>query len=64
MRRLRWEILAMMGDIARERGDEAEATALYAQAREILQYIIDHTPTELRTFFLNLPNVRHVMRTA
>ncbi len=41
---------------------EAEARRLHEHAREIINYIADHTPTlELRASFLHLPEVRAVI---
>jgi len=60
-RRVLWEILALQGQIAAEQGQPAEAEQLRQQARAILQFIIDHCPTDLRPRLLNLPNVRSVL---
>lgn len=55
-----WRILAELAEIEDARGQHEQAQALRAQAREIIEYIAAHTPAELRTSFLNLPNVRAV----
>ena len=47
------------------RGHHAEADALRNQAKEIVEYIADHAGTsELRASFLDLLQVRKVMRIA
>jgi class 3 adenylate cyclase/predicted ATPase len=53
-----WQILADLGRAEAERGSAAEAAALHGQAREIVEYIADHSPAELRESFLSLPNVK------
>jgi len=61
-RRMMWQILATTVKIEVQRGNEAEAQAQRQQAREIIQYIADHTPKpELRSSFLNLPEVQMVL---
>jgi tetratricopeptide (TPR) repeat protein len=59
-RRTLWRILYALGEIEAARGNAAEAQSLRQQAREIIQYIADHSPPELRQTFLNLPEVRRV----
>lgn len=46
-RRMLWQILAALGETDK--------------AREVVDYIAQNTPEELRASFLNLPNVREVM---
>jgi hypothetical protein len=58
-----WQILGAMSRIQAERGNPAEARALRAQAREILEFIADHTPPDLRASFLNQPDARAVLDT-
>jgi tetratricopeptide (TPR) repeat protein len=62
-RRMLWQILGAMSRIQAERGNPAEARALRAQAREILEFIADHTPPDLRASFLNQPDARAVLDT-
>ncbi len=57
-RRMRWQILAGLYEIERARGNFYEAENFRAEAHAILEYIVAHTPEELREGFLNLPKVR------
>jgi tetratricopeptide (TPR) repeat protein len=57
-RRMLWQILALSGDIESQRGDEAEAQELRKQVREIVSFIADLIPPELRGSFLTLPRVQ------
>jgi tetratricopeptide (TPR) repeat protein len=57
-RRLLWQIYATLSEIENERGNKIEAKNFRAQAREVIEYIIAHTPEEFRAAFLNLPDVR------
>lgn len=60
-RRTLWLILAQLGEIEMRRGNHARASEYYAQAREALMFIVEHTPTEYRTLFTQLPHVRAVL---
>lgn len=60
-RRVWWQILAALSEIETQRGNEVEAQSLRAQARETIEFIAEHTPTELRESFLNLPQVRAII---
>ncbi len=60
-RRYLWRILALLGDVEKQRGNPSQAAALYAQAREILEFIAAHTPAQYRESFLNLAEVKQVM---
>jgi len=62
-RRALWPVLAALAEIEAGRGHAAEAQTLRRQAREIIQYIADHCPPDLRASFLNLPDVRAVSAT-
>ncbi len=55
-----WRISFTLGEIESLRGDESKETEFRAEAREVLQYIVDHAPAELRESFVNLPEVRVV----
>jgi len=57
-RRPLWPILFALSQLE---PDPAEAKALRQQAREIIEYITDHTPEDLKTSFLDLPDVREVL---
>jgi hypothetical protein len=59
-RRVLWPVLLTLSQAATQRDHPAEAENLRQQARQIIEYIIDHTPPDLRTSFLALPNVRAV----
>jgi tetratricopeptide (TPR) repeat protein len=60
-RRMVWQILAALSELALQRGNHAEAQALRQQAREQLAYLADHCPPALRASFLALPDVRAVI---
>jgi tetratricopeptide (TPR) repeat protein len=60
-RRNLWRILALLGDIQAQRENREKAAELYAQAREVLAFVVAHTPAEYRASFLNMPPVRAVM---
>jgi hypothetical protein len=62
-RRLLWQIYAMLSEIEKVRGNTAESEMFNRQAREVIGFIVDHTPPEFRESFLNLPNVRKTMVT-
>jgi tetratricopeptide (TPR) repeat protein len=57
-RRPLWPILFALSQLE---ADPAEAERLRRQAREIVEYIADHAPTDLRVSFLALPDVREVL---
>lgn len=61
MRRILWQIYAALGDVEAQDGNPAEARSLRAHAREIVEYIAEHTPLELRASFFALPQVRAIM---
>lgn len=56
----RWRILGALAEIESSR-DHAEAHTLRAEARANLEYILAHTPDDLRESFLGTPEVRRVM---
>jgi tetratricopeptide (TPR) repeat protein len=58
-RRSLWLSLMALSDFETQRGQVDQATALREQAREIVEYFLDHIgDPKLRKSFLNLPNVR------
>jgi tetratricopeptide (TPR) repeat protein len=58
-RRSLWPILMALSNLATQRGQADQAAALRAQAREIVEYFLDHiSDPKLRKSFLNLPTVR------
>jgi tetratricopeptide (TPR) repeat protein len=58
---LLWQILAALSQIEAQRGRRVEAQSLRVQARQVITFIADHAPPELRASFLELPDVRAVM---
>ncbi len=60
-RRTLWQIYAALAQIEQQRGDADAARSLRAQAREVIEYIAEHTPPDVRASFLNLPDVRAIM---
>jgi tetratricopeptide (TPR) repeat protein len=57
----RWRILGALAEIQSSR-DPAKAHILRTQARTDLEYILAHTPNDLRESFLNTPDVRRVIQ--
>lgn len=62
-RRVLWEMLALSSELALTDGDATEAESLREQAREIVGYIAEHAPPDLRESFLQLPKVRRLFET-
>jgi tetratricopeptide (TPR) repeat protein len=60
-RRVLWPTLLILSQVETQRGHPAEGENLRQRAREIIEYIIDHTPPNLRASFLALPQVRAVL---
>ena len=60
-RRNLWRILFALSQIEAQRGNEGGASELKSHAREIVGYIAEHSPPELRESFLNLPEVRELI---
>ena len=63
-RRARWPILAALAEIEAGRGNATQARTLRQQTRDIITYIADHCPPDLRASFLSLPDVQAVVRHA
>lgn len=59
-RRMLWQIYALLSEMENERRNIEQANAYRAQARTIIDFIVEHTPEEYRQGFLNLPRVREV----
>jgi len=57
-RRIHWQVLVALSDIEQQRGHALKAEALRTNAHTILNYLIAHTPDDLRVNFLNLPHVQ------
>jgi hypothetical protein len=53
-----WQIFAALAEVEE---DAVQASVFRTQAQEILQYIADHTPPELRESFLATQAVRAVL---
>ncbi len=61
-RRTIWPILGDLSDLSKEKGQVSKAVQYREDAREVLEYILDHTSnTELRRSFTNRPKVRALM---
>jgi predicted ATPase len=61
LRRGLWPILYTLSQIEARRGNVSEADALRRQAQEIIEYMADHAPPDLRNSFLALPQIRKVL---
>ena len=61
-RRILWEIFAELAEIEHARGNNEEAKNYRAQARILLEYIVEHAPPEYQQAFLNKPAIRAVMQ--
>lgn len=61
-RRLLWQIYATLREMEMARGNLEQANRYQQQVREVLDFIVAHTPQEYRESFLNLPKVRAVMQ--
>ncbi len=59
-RRMLWQILAASSKIEAQCGNEAQAAELRSRALEIIGYIAEHSPPEMRDSFLELPSVRNL----
>jgi tetratricopeptide (TPR) repeat protein len=60
-RRSLWSLLLMLSDLETRRGIIPEAAALRRQAREMIDFMADHCPPDLRASFLSLPDVRRMI---
>jgi ATP/maltotriose-dependent transcriptional regulator MalT len=60
-RTLLWQVLSALSKVEAERGRAAQAETLRVKAHELIKYIANHTPDELRESFLNLPDVRAIL---
>jgi tetratricopeptide (TPR) repeat protein len=59
-RRIAWHIDMALSEFEMQRGNTNEAQALRAEARDVIAYIAEHCPPELRASFLGLPEVKAV----
>ena len=55
-----WQILGALGEIESADGNRVEADKLFGAAHELITFIADHAPSELRESFLNRSHVRKV----
>ena len=61
-RRMLWPILVQLAEVEARQGNDAEASELRRQAREIVTFMADRMGTaELRKTFLNLPDARSLI---
>lgn len=61
MRDRLWQIAALLSELETALGNADAAETLRLQARDVITFMVEHTPTELQASFLNLPQVRKVM---
>lgn len=55
-----WETLALLSDLAQQRGEAERAHTLKQEAREIVAWLADHAPDDLRYTFLAQEKVRKI----
>ncbi|MEJ2266446.1 MAG: adenylate/guanylate cyclase domain-containing protein [Anaerolineales bacterium] len=60
-RRVRWQILSTLARLEEHSGNASGAQKLREQAGEIITFIADHSPPDLRAAFLALPEVRKLV---
>jgi class 3 adenylate cyclase/tetratricopeptide (TPR) repeat protein len=60
-RMMRWRILVDLAELEARRGNATDAQKWRRQARQVIAYISDHTPPDLREDFLARPEVRAVL---
>jgi tetratricopeptide (TPR) repeat protein len=60
-RRHLWKILAAIGEIEAALGNDSKAEAARVQACQVIDYIAEHAPPDLRETFLNSSAVRAVV---
>ena len=60
-RRMRWQILALRAEMEQQRGKDELANQLRGEARGLLDFIVEHTPEDLRAGFLGRKDVREIM---
>jgi tetratricopeptide (TPR) repeat protein len=61
LRRTLWKIYSLLFELELERANLIEAERFRTSACDVIGYIADHTPDELRVTFLSQPAVRTVM---
>jgi hypothetical protein len=55
-----WQILGALGELESAEGNRSQATQYFAQAHDVIAFIADHAPADLRDSFLNLPHIRSI----
>jgi predicted ATPase/class 3 adenylate cyclase len=60
-RRVRWQILSAMVELETRRGKISQAQELNSEAGDIITYIADHSPDDLRVSFLAQPEVLEII---
>jgi predicted ATPase len=60
-RRTLWPVLFLLSQLEARRGNLANAEAYRQQAGEVIRYIANHAPPDLRRSFLELPPVQAVL---
>ena len=60
-RRILWQILALLSELEEQQGNSSEARTCREEARNIIDYIADHSSEELRASFLSLPEVMSLL---
>ncbi len=59
--RVHWQVLAEKSEIERERGNLETAERLRRESEEIVNYICEHAPEELRRLFISQPEVKLIL---
>ena len=60
-RRMRWQVLALRATLEQARGNADAAEKMREEAREIISYIAENAPVDLRKVFLGQEDVRAVV---
>jgi hypothetical protein len=60
-RRIRWRILSALAELEGRSENVSAAQKLWEQACEVIDFIADQTPPDLRASFLVLPDVRAII---
>jgi tetratricopeptide (TPR) repeat protein len=59
-RRTLWKILSALAELEDKQGNVDHAVVLKGEARSIIEYIVDHSPSDMRATILALPEVRDI----
>ncbi len=60
-RRVLWQILAVLAELEEKQGNSDKAKTYRIEARIIVDYIVDHSGSELRSSFLSMPEVEGIL---